>query len=67
MNVAGTSFARVMLAGNGDVFVSPVQTIALPLPPVSNGEVTFEIVGVTFACGLPPSPTVLVVDNLRVE
>jgi hypothetical protein len=67
MNVAGTSFARVTLPGNGDVFVSPVQTIALPLPPVSNGEVTFEIVGVTFACGLPPSPTVLVVDNLRAE
>jgi hypothetical protein len=67
MNVAGTSFARVTLPGNGDVFISPVQTVSLPLPEVVSDEVVFEIVGVTFACGLPPSPTVLVVDNLRVE
>jgi len=67
MNVAGTSFARVTLPGNGDVFISPVQTVSLPLPAVVTDEVVFEIVGVTFACGLPPSPTVLVLDNLRVE
>jgi hypothetical protein len=67
MNVAGANFARVALPGNGDVFVSPVQTVTFSLPATDDGLITFEIVGVTFACGLPPSPTVLVLDNLRVE
>jgi hypothetical protein len=67
MNVAATGFAKVTLPGAGDVFISPVKTIELPLPAGAAGEITFEIEGVTFACGLPPSPTVLVLDNLRVE
>jgi hypothetical protein len=67
MNVAATDFRQVTLPGNGDVYVSPVATVELPLPPGAAEEVTFEIIGVTFQCGLPPSPTVLVVDGLRVE
>jgi hypothetical protein len=67
MNLAATDFTKQTLSGNGDVYVSPVATIELPLPPGATGEVTFEIDGVTFQCGLPPPPTVLVVDGLRVE
>ncbi|MDB4981012.1 MAG: hypothetical protein JWM82_1764 [Myxococcales bacterium] len=67
MNVAATGFQVVTLPGAGDVYVSSVATVELPLPPGVTDEVTFEIDGVTFQCGLPPSPTLLVVDDLRVE
>jgi hypothetical protein len=66
-DVFGEDFAKVTLAQDGDVFVSPVKTYEYPLPADASGEIAFEIVGVTYACGLPPSPTVLVIDNLRVE
>jgi hypothetical protein len=66
-SVVGMGFVKQSLLGLGDIFVSPVQTIEIRLPPDTTDEITFEIVGVTFACGLPPSPTVLVVDDLRVE
>ncbi len=67
MNVDGKDFAKVTLPQDGDVYITPVTTYEIPLPAGASGEITFEIVGVTFACGLPPSPTVLVLDNLRVE
>jgi hypothetical protein len=67
MNVDGKDFAKVTLPQDGDVYITPVTTYEIPLPAGAAGEVTLEIVGVTFACGLPPSPTVLVLDNLRVE
>jgi hypothetical protein len=67
MNVAGTGFVKQTLPQLGDVFVSPVKTIELALPPGASGAVTFEIVGVTFQCSQPPSPTVLVLDNLRTQ
>jgi hypothetical protein len=51
----------------GDIYVSPVQTIELALPPDATGEIAFEIVGEIDLCAQPPSPTVLVVDDLRVE
>jgi hypothetical protein len=66
-NVAGSGFAKVTLPSLGDVYISPVQTVSLPLPADAAGEIIFEIVGQTFSCDPPPSPTVLVVDDLRVE
>jgi hypothetical protein len=67
MGVGGQGFERFTLPQLGDVFMNPVKTFEYPLPADVTGEVTFEIVGVTFKCGLPPSPTVLVIDNLRTE
>ncbi|HVZ71975.1 MAG TPA: hypothetical protein VHJ20_06330 [Polyangia bacterium] len=67
MNVAATDFTQTTLPGNGDVYVTSVKTIELPLPEGAGSEITFEITGVTFACGLPPPPTVLVIDDLRAE
>jgi hypothetical protein len=66
-NVAGSGFVEETLPELGDIFVSPVQTIELALPPDAAGEIAFEIVGEIDLCAQPPSPTVLVVDNLRVE
>jgi hypothetical protein len=66
-NVAGSGFAKQTLPGLGDIYVSPVQTIALALPADAAAEIAFEIVGEIDLCAQPPSPTVLVVDNLRVE
>jgi hypothetical protein len=65
--VAGTEFTKVTLPQLGDVYVSPVKTIELPLPAGAQGEITFEIVGTIDLCEQPPPPTVLVIDNLRVE
>jgi hypothetical protein len=58
---------RVSLGASGEVWQSAVDTVELPLPAGTTGEVTFEIVGQTSRCGLPPPPTALVIDNLRVE
>jgi hypothetical protein len=66
-NVDGADFAKVTLPALGDIYVSPVKTVTLPLPADAAGEIIFEIVGQTFSCDPPPSPTVLVLDNLRVE
>jgi hypothetical protein len=66
-NVAGTGFAKVTLPQLGDVYLSPVETLELPLPADAAGEITFEIVGQIGLCDPPPSPTVLVIDNLRTE
>lgn len=65
--LSATSFTRTTLPSLGDIFLSPVSTVEMPLPAGSSGEITFEIVGRTFACMRPPSPTVLVIDDLRVE
>lgn len=69
MNVSGTGFVKQTLPQLGDVYISPVKTVELALPPgaADQAQVVFEIVGVTFQCSQPPSPTVLVLDNLRVE
>jgi hypothetical protein len=67
MNLAATGFSQRTLPGAGDVYVSGTETIELPLPAGATDEVTFEIDGVTFQCGLPPSPTLVVLDDLRVE
>jgi hypothetical protein len=66
-NVGGVGFVKETLPQLGDVYVSPEKTIDLPLPADAAGEITFEIVGEIDLCMQPPSPTVLVVDNLRVE
>jgi hypothetical protein len=66
-NVDGSGFVKTTLPTLGDVYVSPVKTVDLPLPAGAANEITFEIVGQTFSCDAPPSPTVLVLDNLRVE
>jgi hypothetical protein len=69
MNVSGTDFVKQTLPQLGDVYISPVKTVEIALPPgaADQDELTFEIAGVTFQCSAPPSPTVLVLDNLRVE
>jgi hypothetical protein len=67
MNVAAADFTVQTLTGAGDVYVSGIKTVELPLPAGVTDELTFEIAGVTFDCGLPPFPTVLVIDDLRVE
>jgi hypothetical protein len=41
--------------------------VEVSLPAGQGSEIAFEIVGRTFACMRPPSPTVLVIDDLRVE
>jgi hypothetical protein len=66
-DLGATEFTRTSLPSLGDVFFSPVRTIEMPLPADARGEIAFEIVGRTFACTRPPSPTVLVIDDLRVE
>jgi hypothetical protein len=66
-NVSGSGFVKQTLPALGDIYVSPVQTIELALPADATGEIAFEIVGEIDLCAQPPSPTVLVVDNLRVE
>jgi hypothetical protein len=66
-DVAGSGFVKETLPELGDIYVSPVQTIELALPPDATGEIAFEIVGEIDLCAQPPSPTVLVVDDLRVE
>jgi hypothetical protein len=66
-NVVGTGFTKQTLPELGDVYLSPVKTISLPLSAGAAGEITFEIVGEIDLCHEPPSPTVLVVDDLRVE
>jgi hypothetical protein len=66
-DVDGSGFVEETLPALGDIYVSPVQTIDLALPPDAAGEIAFEIVGQIDLCAQPPSPTVLVVDNLRVE
>lgn len=58
---------KVTLPRDGDVFVSGVETIEIPLPAGITGEIIFEIDGQTSGCGLPPPPTALVIDDLRVE
>jgi hypothetical protein len=67
LNLPATGFQQTTLAGNGDVWVSGVETIERPLPADVGDELVFEIAGVTYQCGLPPLPTVLVLDGLRVE
>jgi hypothetical protein len=67
MNVEATDFTKVTLPTDGDVYISPVTTIELPLPAGATGELTFEIDGDTFGCGVPPPPTALILDDLRVE
>jgi hypothetical protein len=67
MGVSATGFVKETLPTLGDVFVSPVEPIEMPVSPNGAAEILFEIKGVTFSCSLPPPPTVLVVDNLRVE
>jgi hypothetical protein len=66
-NVEAMGFVKVTLPVDGDVYLSPLSTIDLPLPSGVTDQVTFEIAGVTFGCGLPPPPTALIVDDLRVE
>jgi hypothetical protein len=66
-NIADTNFQKVTLPGLGDIYTAPVRAQQYDLPAGIDGEVTFEILGVTFSCDRPPSPTVLVIDNLRVE
>ncbi|HEX4405655.1 MAG TPA: hypothetical protein VH560_12545 [Polyangia bacterium] len=66
-NVAATGFVKETLPELGDIYLSPVQTVTLALPPDATGQIAFEIVGQIDLCTEPPSPTVLVVDNLRVE
>jgi hypothetical protein len=62
-----TQFTRTTLPTLGDIFLSPVKTVEVPLPAGQGSEIAFEIVGLTLACKRPPSPTVLVIDDLRVE
>ncbi|HTA18418.1 MAG TPA: hypothetical protein VK989_03955 [Polyangia bacterium] len=66
-NVKGSGFVEETLPALGDIYVSPVQTITLALPADATAEIAFEIVGEIDLCAEPPSPTVLVVDDLRVE
>jgi hypothetical protein len=66
-NVDGSGFQLMALPDLGDIYVTAVKTVTLPLPADATGEITFEIIGQTFTCAAPPSPTVLVLDNLRVE
>jgi hypothetical protein len=66
-NITARDFAKVTLPVDGDVYVSPVATIELPLPAGTTDQVVFEIAGVTGGCGLPPPPTALIIDDLRVE
>jgi hypothetical protein len=66
-DVGGVGFVKETLPQLGDIYVSPEKTIDLPLPADATSEITFEIVGEIDLCMQPPSPTVLVVDNLRVE
>jgi hypothetical protein len=66
-NVDGSGFTKVTLPQLGDIYITPVTTYDLELPLDAAGEITFEIIGQTFSCDAPPSPTVLVLDNLRVE
>jgi hypothetical protein len=66
-NVDGSGFTKVTLPALGDIYLTPVKTVSLPLPADATGTITFEIIGQTFTCDAPPSPTVLVLDNLRVE
>jgi hypothetical protein len=66
-NITATGFAKVTLPVDGDVYIAPPATIEVPLPAGTTGEIVFEIAGVTFGCGLPPPPTALIIDDLRVE
>jgi len=66
-DLAATGFVKTTLPGLGDIYLSAVKTIEVALPYDATGEILFEIVGVVDLCQPPPSPTVLVVDNLRVE
>jgi hypothetical protein len=67
MNVEATDLTKLTLPKDGDVYISPVTTIEIPLPAGAAGELTFEIDGATFGCGLPPPSTALILDDLRVE
>lgn len=62
-----TGLTKVTLPRDGDLYLSAVETISIPLPPDATGELLFEIAGQTSGCGLPPPPTALIVDGLRVE
>jgi hypothetical protein len=62
-----TDLVQVTLPLDGDVFVSSAWTIEVPLPAGTKDEVTFEIIGDTAGCGLPPPSTALIIDDLRVE
>jgi hypothetical protein len=66
-DLGATQFTRTTLPTLGDIFLSPVRTVEIQLPTGQGGEIAFEIVGRTFACQRPPSPTVLVIDDLSVE
>jgi hypothetical protein len=66
-NVEAKDFVKVTLPVDGDVYLSPLSTIEVPLPAGTKDELVFEIVGNTGGCGLPPPPTALIVDDLRVE
>jgi hypothetical protein len=66
-NVDATELVKVTLLQDGDVYLGPLKTLELPLPAGVQGEVMFEIAGVTYGCGLPPPPTALLIDDLRVE
>lgn len=62
-----TGLTKVTLPRDGDLYLSAVETISIPLPPDAAGELLFEIEGQTSGCGLPPPPTALIIDDLRVE
>jgi hypothetical protein len=62
-----TGLTKLTLSRDGDLYLSPVETITIPLPPDAVGELLFEIDGQTSGCGLPPPPTAVIIDDLRVE
>jgi hypothetical protein len=62
-----TGLTKLTLPRDGDLYLSAVETITIPLPPDATGELLFEITGQTSGCGLPPPPTALIIDDLRVE
>jgi len=66
-DVDGVGFVKTTLPQLGDIYLSPVAPLELPLPADAKGEILFEIVGTIDLCAEPPPPTVLVVDNLRID
>jgi hypothetical protein len=66
-DILDDSFTQVSAGAVGVVWESAVGTTTLPLPDGAAGEVSFEIVEEPTACGVPPPPMVMIIDNLRVE
>lgn len=66
-DVLSDDVQQVSLGAAGNATVSAVQTVEIALPGGASNEVSFEIMAEPNVCGTPPDPSLLVIDDLRVE